>query len=78
MSKKELKNYIQHIENKPVDFDSFIAKAMEFMADGGIGCYEVIVRKSVKSKSNDQLGAIFGLMIAGVIEQANMLEAVVN
>ena len=42
-----------------------------FFADSPDGCYEESIRRAVKGKSDKQLGAHFGLMIASAIEQAN-------
>lgn len=70
--KKQFNCYIQKIEGAPLrlssqDYDQY----REFALQCSPGCYEITIKKSVKSKTQKQLGAHFGLMIATAIEQAN-------
>lgn len=66
---KPLRFEIQNVDGKreplPVrDIDEYIWKT-------GNGRYEVVVKKTIKPKSQKQLGAIFGLLIKDAIAQAN-------
>ena len=70
MAKTTIKLYAQKFEDKPLKIDRkdlYDGFATQLPA----GCYEITIKRSVKSKTQKQLGAHFGLMISQAIEQAN-------
>jgi hypothetical protein len=71
MDAKELRLLAQikdgHLKITPIDRQRLISYA----SDSPSGCYELTVRRAYRPKSQSQLGAHFGLMIASAIEQAN-------
>ena len=72
MAKNKIRLYMQKVEGKPLRYGTHDQKRYDlFDAECSDGCYAVDIKKSVKHKSKNQLGAHFGLLIQNVIVQAN-------
>lgn len=65
---QKLKLYAQKIGD---DFKFDRVKFNEFIGQISNGCYAIEIKRAVKSKSQEQLGAHFGLMIQEAIAKAN-------
>lgn len=62
----------QKTDDKPLNLDPKEKnKLAEFFKNCKSGYYSITIKRSRKSKSQNQLGAIFGLMIQATIEQAD-------
>jgi len=69
---KKLKLHLQRVNNSnPQITEDHLRKINEFASECGDGCYDLDLYKSVKHKSQSQLGAHFGLMIGRAIAEAN-------
>ena len=68
---KKLQFYIQAVDNQTPFAWPEIDKVQSFCEAGGDGCYEITIKKAIKPKSQQQLGAIFGMLIKDAIAQAN-------
>lgn len=65
----KIKILAQKVEDKPLQYDK--QRLVDHIKGLSPGCYEIEVKRAKKHKSQNQLGAHFGLMIASAIEQAN-------
>lgn len=65
---KKLKLLAQKREGKPLDFGKELER---FDQEAEPGAYEVTIKKAVKHKTRNQLGAHFGLLLDRTIAQAN-------
>ena len=65
MAKSIIKTRAQKRDDEPLEFE------VSAFDDLRSGCYDLIAKLSVKDKSKEQLGAIFGLMIFKTIAYTN-------
>ncbi len=71
MAQKQIKFHTSIVDGQcRIDPHNQALKA-NWLAEQADGCLEVTIKRAVKAKTNKQLGAHFGLMIASAITQAN-------